>query len=90
MGADSSLLHRGQKDGPASVVVWLDDVVPLIGRGARSFGELVGADHAGVTLLVVVEGLVSNFVSMSDSHTGVGGSEVCSGVSRGRWWLLWC
>lgn len=33
MGADSSLLHRGQKDGPASVVVWLDDVVPLIGRG---------------------------------------------------------
>ena len=22
-GADSSLLHRGQKDGPAFVVVWL-------------------------------------------------------------------
>lgn len=30
-------------------------------------------------------------MSMSDSHTGVGGSGVCSGVGGGRrWWLLWC
>ena len=38
MGADSSLLHRGQKDGSASVVVWLvgDDVVPLSAGGTIS------------------------------------------------------
>ena len=74
MRADSSLLHRGQKDGPASVVVWLvgDDVVPLVGRGHNlSKNWSVSIMQAPVLLVV--------------ARRSCGHSRVDVGLAHGRW-----